>query len=344
MEKLFLDVYLPKLNYLRYGQRGDPFFIKIGSIDDLTLGNGFIMNDYSNSCFMPQDRIVGGTMGMRAYPYFGFEAVVGDLATFDVTGARLYCWPVSGRTDYSIQNTDIGIQGVIDRKPYRYGGVGPLEYAGVWGIDTRIPLIDRETYTLLAIGDIGFQEGNRTSGMACFSGRAADFFGYNAQLRFIEDGFLPSYFDSSYDLYRWDRITASAMPSSGNICLTWYTKTDYLLFHDALIFAVSADGPFAPFPKTPSLDQSDYMHLTVSLRTGPARPGHFTMTASYQKYYLCLTGEPWMEFNSIRNSIFQATLEYKFGMFSVSFLGRIKFRPVRDDTDLKWTLKSSFQF
>lgn len=342
--KSFLEVYLPKLNYVRYGKRGDPFFIKIGSIDDLTLGNGFIMKDYSNSCYMPEFRIVGTSLGIQAYPYFGFEAVIGDLATFDVTGARLSFWPLSGLTDLSIQKLEIGLQGVIDRKPYRYGGFGPFEYARVWGLDTNIPVVARDSFSLLAIGDIGFQEGNRTGGMVGVSGMAAGFLGYNTQIRFIEDGFLPSYFDSSYDLYRADRIIASALPSSGRIYFGWYVKNDYLLFDEAFLFAISAEGPFAAFPETPSLNQAEYIHLTVSLKTGPDRPGHFAMSTSYQKYYLGLTGAPWMEFNSIRNSVFQTTIEYTIGRFSVSLMGRIQFNAVQDGIDLKSTLKSSFRF
>ncbi len=342
--RTFLDVYLPKLNYVRYGEPGDLFYVKLGSIDDMTLGNGFLMHNYSNSCFMPETRIVGGTLGIYAHPYFGFEAVVGDLATLDVTGARLAIWPLHELSEVPIHKLEIAVQGVIDRKPYRYGGYGPYQYARVWGIDFNMPIVERESFSILAIGDIGFQEGERTGGMAGISGKTAGFLLYNAQLRFLEDGFLPAYFDSSYDLYRADRIFASAQPSSGRIRYAWYAKTDYLLFQEALVFGLSADGPFAAFPETPSLNQSDYLHLAVSLKTGPDYSGRLSLSASYQKFFLGLTGEPWMEFDSIRNSVFQTTATYTMGKFSVSLMGRIRFSDRDDRIDLKSTLKSSFRF
>jgi hypothetical protein len=54
-----LDVYLPKFQYIRYGLKGDPLFVKLGSIEDATLGNGFIMNNYDNTLFLPERRIFG---------------------------------------------------------------------------------------------------------------------------------------------------------------------------------------------------------------------------------------------------------------------------------------------
>ena len=43
----FLELYLPKFNYIRYGNKGDDLYVKMGSIDDATLGTGFIMGNYS---------------------------------------------------------------------------------------------------------------------------------------------------------------------------------------------------------------------------------------------------------------------------------------------------------
>ncbi len=49
----FLEVYLPKIAYIRYGVKGDPLFLKLGSFADATLGDGFIMGNYNNMLFMP---------------------------------------------------------------------------------------------------------------------------------------------------------------------------------------------------------------------------------------------------------------------------------------------------
>ena len=35
----FLEVYLPKIAYIRYGLKGDPLFVELGSFSDATLGD-----------------------------------------------------------------------------------------------------------------------------------------------------------------------------------------------------------------------------------------------------------------------------------------------------------------
>ena len=51
----FLSLYLPKFNYIRYGNKGEDIFVKLGSIEDATLGTGFIMGNYSNAMFLPNE-------------------------------------------------------------------------------------------------------------------------------------------------------------------------------------------------------------------------------------------------------------------------------------------------
>ncbi|MEE8440578.1 MAG: hypothetical protein V3S41_02560, partial [Spirochaetia bacterium] len=84
----FLELYLPKLQYIRWGLKGDPLFVKLGSIDDGMLGNGFIIGGYTNTQYLPERRIFG--MGLDVdgqlfnFPYVGLETFAGNLAAFDV--------------------------------------------------------------------------------------------------------------------------------------------------------------------------------------------------------------------------------------------------------------------
>ena len=52
-------IYLPKIAYVRWGLKGDDLFLKLGSFNDATLGDGFIMGDYNNTLFMPAERHFG---------------------------------------------------------------------------------------------------------------------------------------------------------------------------------------------------------------------------------------------------------------------------------------------
>ena len=50
---------IDKIYYIRYGFPGDPLYGRIGALDDVDLGYGILVNDYSNTMLYPQDRKVG---------------------------------------------------------------------------------------------------------------------------------------------------------------------------------------------------------------------------------------------------------------------------------------------
>ena len=94
-EKL-LDLYLPKISYPRYGKSA-PLFVKLGAIEDGTLGNGFIMGGYTIR--VPSRNEIAGLSTLTdplQLPYVGFESFIGNLAQFDVVGGRLLPVPSPG--------------------------------------------------------------------------------------------------------------------------------------------------------------------------------------------------------------------------------------------------------
>ena len=50
---------IDKIYYIRYGFPGDPLYGRIGALDDVDLGYGILVNDYSNTMLYPQDRKIG---------------------------------------------------------------------------------------------------------------------------------------------------------------------------------------------------------------------------------------------------------------------------------------------
>jgi hypothetical protein len=51
--------YLEKIYYLRYGKPGDPFHVRIGALDNVTLGYGIIMKRYCNTIQYPEIKRLG---------------------------------------------------------------------------------------------------------------------------------------------------------------------------------------------------------------------------------------------------------------------------------------------
>ena len=83
---------LDKILYVRYGKNSDPFWIKYGSIESLTLGYGGLMNNYSNMMEFPTIRRVGLSSGFNIGPVGGelFLSNIKDLSRGGtITGIRL---------------------------------------------------------------------------------------------------------------------------------------------------------------------------------------------------------------------------------------------------------------
>jgi hypothetical protein len=52
--------FVEKIYYVRYGEPGDPLYIRLGGLDNVTLGYGIIMKRYSNTIQYPSIKRIGG--------------------------------------------------------------------------------------------------------------------------------------------------------------------------------------------------------------------------------------------------------------------------------------------
>ena len=292
----FFDVYLPKLLYLRYGMKGeDPFYAKLGSISDLTLGNGFIMGSYSNMRFMPETRIFGLDLGLDGslfdFPYVGLEFATGNLARFDVLGARLFVRPLVGTEIPILKNAQVGLTVVVDRDPYLYtadpvalGLVASADPVAVYGADVTVPIIGGKLFPLAAFADLAFEPNSSAGAMLGAGGRILGVILYGAQLRLLQDGFIPSYFDGNYDLYRAFKYDYLETSSGGDFFAGWYASLGTSFLEDKILFLASLDGPFKAIPSVASDSQADYPHAKAVARLGEGLLGGFFFDASYEKY------------------------------------------------------------
>ena len=86
--------YLDKFYYVRWAQQGDPFFAKLGAMDNVTLGYGILMSGYSNTTEYPQVRKVGVHTGMKIGS-LGWEAFVANAKEMvGLVGGRVTYQPL----------------------------------------------------------------------------------------------------------------------------------------------------------------------------------------------------------------------------------------------------------
>jgi hypothetical protein len=253
----FLDVYLPKIRYIRYGTKGDPLFAKMGTIEDATLGNGYIMSNYSNALFLPETRLFGLSLDLDGklinFPYIGFNGFVANLARFDIVAARLYGRPLAGSPLPLLREFQIGATFVTDSDPgyfaerYSTGSPGILLPSDasvlIYGADFHLPLLTGDILKLSTFGDYVFQK-EGSGGMLGFGGRLIRILTYEAQIRYSGDNFIPSYFGASYDLFRPEQYLVYDGITEKKGGMGWFASMGLSALQNRLVVYTSMEGPF----------------------------------------------------------------------------------------------------
>lgn len=186
------------ISYIRYGYRGDPFYIRMGALTHTTLGHGFLVYNYNNR--LCEDKV---KVGMELYidrEFYGLEGFNSDFGRLGLIGVRAFLRPfhdvpVAGRLQFGgsfVRDFD------PDERAATHDEVSAL------GLDAGFPIFE---YSLLSstvytdYGTIvnhghGFAEGIifRLNGIGIFD------LGVKFEERQLSQHFLPSYFNSMYEV------------------------------------------------------------------------------------------------------------------------------------------------
>jgi hypothetical protein len=84
-----IDTILRKIYYVRYGKPQDPVYLRVGALDDVTLGYGLIMNGYRNTLNYPGDKKLGVEFGLENLGTFGLgiQGMINSIGDFKNKGA-----------------------------------------------------------------------------------------------------------------------------------------------------------------------------------------------------------------------------------------------------------------
>jgi hypothetical protein len=141
------DLFL-KFRYIQYGEQRDPFYLKLGNLNNITLGHGTIMRNYANDSDFPAIRRVGLNVGGDIKEgKAGYELMVNDAADPEIFGARFFFKPAASLP------LAVGLSGVTDTRPdvdRLYGD--PLLING--GLDLDLPLIEKEILSIIMFADV----------------------------------------------------------------------------------------------------------------------------------------------------------------------------------------------
>jgi hypothetical protein len=322
-------LYLPKISYVRWGQKGDPLFVKLGSFNDATLGDGFIMGDYSNMLFLPGERHFGLQADLDGnlfnFPYIGFESAMGNLAQLDVMGARLFVRPLASLKVPVISNLEVGATVAADSSPYfevtpPEGAPATASSVAVFGGDLRLPIVNvKDVFSLITFTDVASIQAQSWGAMLGVGGKVINIFTYGAQLRFLGENFIPDYFGPTYDLLRAEQY---AIVQSGELyspfLVGWLASLGTSFLGDKFIFNVSLDGPFVQ-PATDPTGLLSYPHLRAILSLAEGVVPVFSFDFSYDKKGIA----GWADFLSSDNAAFQARVNFRTGPAVISFVYKV---------------------
>lgn len=344
----FLELYLPKFRYVRWGNKGDELYARFGSFNDATLGNGFIVNNYSNELYLPDRRIFGAQLDVDGrlfdFPYVGIETLAGNVASFDVTAARLYARPFAGLGMPLIPGLQVGGTVAIDRDAFYFADKDPqaeavvpnsIDTVAVYGVDLRLPVLSSDMLTMAVFGDTVFQD-DSAGGMVGTSGRIARIFLYGAQVRVLDDGFIPSYFDRTYDRRRVERYAiykglATEEPQ-GHV--GWLAYTGLAVFQDLMEFTVRMSGPIgSPDDVYPELVSQ------LSVREGVI-PGFSGL--SFDAYYNKFELRDYDDLVDPENALVGARVNVRSGPVVISLIYDLRYDPYPASGD-NWIVTSRLE-
>lgn len=224
--------YLSIIRYARYGKKDDPFYIRVGALDYSTLGHGSIMYLYKNSPSF-DTRKIGMELDID-FNAFGFESVYGNFGQAGVFGLRGYVRPFQFTSLSNIpiiNNFEIGATYAtdfdemvgVDSAMYNYSTnkFEPLRDEGsisILGIDVGLPIIKSSLINFELYCDytkiINYGSGVATG--AIFGFNLFDLIDSKIKFerRFNGDNYIPSYFNSFYELERFNFDSSSGLVNS----------------------------------------------------------------------------------------------------------------------------------
>jgi hypothetical protein len=273
------------------------------------------------------------------FPYAGIELVTGNVARFDVSGARLYGRPLLWLSVPIVKDLEIGATLVGDSNAYLYKDSSQTgKSVSVFGLDATLPIIQGKLFPLAVYTDLAFEKNSSMGAMLGAGGKLLGFLNYGAQIRLLQDGFIPSYFDSGYDLYRDAKYDLMEVKAGSGFTPAWLASLGFSLLDNKLGFSARLDGPFAAIPAAATSDPTDYPHLKAVVYLGEGLLAGLYFTGTYEKYYLGRTSKGFFgDLVDPTDAIAGLAINYRTGAAVIT----LRYNGVYVPTTDKWQVTSS---
>jgi len=290
--------YLSVIRYIRYGQKGDPFYARLGALDYATLGHGSIMYLYNNSPSF-DNRKVGIELDAD-FTNYGFESVYGNFGKEGLIGIRGYVRPLqftalseipiigmleTGMTLVSDLNENAGvISGNYDADNDVFIPKVDEGNTTIIGFDLGLPLLRTSVIDIDAYMDyakiVKFGSGVATGLSMNYKGFGLLNLRAKLERRFNGDNYLPSYFNSFYEIerFRLDKTTGVLSTKAQQLeAATDQTNGYYGELYGSVMGLFKITGSFQKLDRQP---ESGILHIAGELS---AKDFPYVVRAGYDK-------------------------------------------------------------
>ncbi|KGE71349.1 FecR family protein [Spirochaeta lutea] len=156
-----------KIKYIEIGDYRDPFFLKLGNVESMTLGHGMLINNYANDADFPAVRRMGLNIGLTGKKV-GLELLTNDLSNPEIFGTRFVFRPAAPSFGLGVALSlaaDINPGGELERAAESAGtdNLTELQKAAAEAdlmffnaaFDIDVPIVETDFLSLVLFGDLG---------------------------------------------------------------------------------------------------------------------------------------------------------------------------------------------
>lgn len=289
--------YLSIIRYVRYGIKNDPVFIKLGALDYYTLGHGTIIQHYNNSPTYDARRI--GLVADIDFGKFGIESIYSSFAQSGLFGLRGYARPLQFFPVGDIPiigNLELGASYTTDFNKFARVDSGFFDQSGnfkvakdggvltILGFDVGLPLIKSSITTITLYLDynkiIDFGSGIATGVKFDFEGLGLLSVSAKLERRFNNGKYLPSYFNSFYEIERFKSDSVSRTYTGKSLELANITENANGFYGDLLIRVLNLFDIYGGYQRLDKNPKSGILNLRTAIEPEGAS---FVLRAGYDK-------------------------------------------------------------
>jgi len=279
---------IEKIWYARYGHKYEPVYVYLGGFKDVTLGHGLIMAHYTNMLRYPDIKKVGFELDLD-FGTHGFESLFSNLTRTEIYGGRAYYRPFYNSYLPLLPRLGLGFTCVSDQDPDDKRSTKDDQITLLGG-DLDVPLLEHQVISILSYIDfaqisLGKKYTKYMSPISLDGGKgwALGLMGgilvgvsYRLEFRRLENNFIPSYFDSYYEVDRKEDKASSIPGTRRPIKIGPYVELAYNILNRIYLSA-----SFENYNHDPT---GIYPHLRAIVRVHPSLlMDKFSLLFSYDK-------------------------------------------------------------